>query len=141
MLDPALRHRLFQLRTNLRVGYSGDLRQFPHLRQANSLLGSARNATKVLGPSVAGVLVVTIGSGPAIAFDAVSFLIAAVCLARLPLTTRASALRRPGILTDIHEGWTQFRRGPDPCPGCGSTHGLCTGTACHPELVLGPLSA
>jgi MFS family permease len=83
-----------------------------HLRQANSLLGSARNVSKILGPSVSGALVVTVGSGAAIAFDAMSFLIAAVGLAQLPLTARASVLQQPGILTDIHEGWTQFRQTP-----------------------------
>lgn len=52
------------------------------------------------------------GSGPAIAIDALSFLVAAGCLARLPLTTSPAALRGAGMLTDIHEGWTQFRRTP-----------------------------
>ncbi|MGH3831531.1 MAG: MFS transporter [Pseudonocardiaceae bacterium] len=80
------------------------------LRQANSLLGSARNATKIFGPSVSGVLVVAAGSGLAIACDALSFLIAAGCLARIPLMTSAAALRGVSILTDIREGWTQFRR-------------------------------
>ena len=47
------------------------------LRQANSLLGSARNGTRILGPSVSGVLVVTAGSGAAVAIDAVTFLVAA----------------------------------------------------------------
>ncbi|MGH3828124.1 MAG: MFS transporter [Pseudonocardiaceae bacterium] len=82
------------------------------LRQANSLLASARSATKIFGPSVAGVLVVAAGSGSAIACDAVSFLIAAGCLARIPRTTSAAAPRGAGIVTDIHEGWTLFRRTP-----------------------------
>jgi MFS family permease len=80
------------------------------LRQANSLLGSMRNATKVLGPSVSGVLVVAVGSGPAIAFDALTYLLAAGCLARLALADSVPADRRTGMLRDIREGWTQFRR-------------------------------
>ncbi|MFC1442277.1 MFS transporter [Streptacidiphilus sp. N1-10] len=80
------------------------------LRQANALLGSMRNATKILGPSLSGVLVVAFGGGPAIAFDALTFLLAALCLARLSLTDRMPAARGTGMLTSLREGWTEFRR-------------------------------
>ncbi|MFJ6216829.1 MFS transporter [Streptomyces sp. NPDC092296] len=85
------------------------------LRQANSLLGSTRNATKIFGPSLSGLLVVSVGSGPAIAFDALTFLLAAGCLARLSLTgsapaPRATSTSATSMLTDIREGWTEFRR-------------------------------
>ncbi|MDH6115251.1 MFS family permease [Kitasatospora sp. MAP12-15] len=80
------------------------------LRQANALLGSMRNATKILGPSVSGVLVVAVGSGPAIAFDAVSYLLAAGCLTRLSLGTAPAAPRSTTVPADIRDGWTEFRR-------------------------------
>lgn len=91
------------------------------LQQANALLGTARNATKILGPSLSGVLVVAAGSGPAIAFDACTYLLAAGFLARLtfpgdantPQQARAvdtSAPRRATALAaDIRDGWTEFR--------------------------------
>ncbi|MEU6660023.1 MFS transporter [Streptomyces sp. NPDC046821] len=83
------------------------------LRQANSLLGSARNATKTLGPSLSGVLVVTVGSGPAIAFDAVTYAVAAGFLARLTdaniRTYKGISKRRPTALADIRVGWDAFR--------------------------------
>ncbi|MFJ2136149.1 MFS transporter [Streptomyces sp. NPDC087845] len=82
------------------------------LRQANSVLGSARNACKILGPSLSGVLVVAVGSGPAIAFDAFTYLLAAGLLARLTLATGTIAPRRATVLTDIRVGWTEFRRIP-----------------------------
>jgi len=107
------------------------------LREANSLLGSVRNATKIVGPSLSGLLVVAVGSGPAIAFDAATFLAAAVCLARLPLppvrepaapirpvqpgqaspvgpgpVTAAAPVRRATLLADIGAGWSEFRRLP-----------------------------
>ena len=82
------------------------------LQQANALLGSMRNATRVFGPSLSGVLVVTVGSGPAIGFDAVTYLLAAGCLARLSLTGAAPAPRSAGLLGDIREGWGEFRRIP-----------------------------
>ncbi|MFD3474712.1 MFS transporter [Streptomyces sp. NPDC058695] len=79
------------------------------LRQANSLLGSARNATKILGPSLSGVLVVTVGSGPAIAFDALTYLVAAGFLARLSLTGTSEASQGDTVLGDIRDGWSAFR--------------------------------
>ncbi|GAA2136440.1 MFS transporter [Kitasatospora kazusensis] len=82
------------------------------LRQANALLGSTSNATKVLGPSLSGILVVAAGSGPAIAFDALTYLLAAGCLARLSLPAGATTSRPSAVLTDIRDGWTEFRRIP-----------------------------
>lgn len=78
------------------------------LQRANSLLATARNTTKVLGPTLAGILVATAGGGWAIAVDAASFAAAAVCMARLrppPPPARA----RGGMLADLREGWNQFR--------------------------------
>ena len=80
-----------------------------HLRQANSLLGTVKNATKVLGPSASGLLVVAVGSGWAIAFDSITFLLAAACLARLPLGGRVPS-RKSSVLGDIRDGWAVFRR-------------------------------
>jgi MFS family permease len=81
------------------------------LRQANSLLGSTKNATKILGPTVSALLVLAVGSGPAIAFDALTFLLAAGCLTRLNLTAKVVA-QRSTVLTDIRDGWSEFRRIP-----------------------------
>ncbi|MFF4948575.1 MFS transporter [Streptomyces chattanoogensis] len=80
------------------------------LQQANALLGTVRNGTKILGPSLSGVLVVVTGSGPAIAIDAVTSLLAAGCLVRLPVATSAVTRRRVGVPADIREGWREFRR-------------------------------
>ncbi|MFJ3990918.1 MFS transporter [Streptomyces sp. NPDC090032] len=79
------------------------------LRQANSALGSAGNAAKILGPSLSGVLVVTVGSGPAIAFDAFTYLVAACFLARLSLTGAFEASPRETVSADIRDGWSAFR--------------------------------
>ncbi|WP_329129502.1 MFS transporter [Streptomyces sp. NBC_01476] len=89
----------------------------PHLvpgdriRQANAVLGSVRNGTKVLGPSLSALLVVAVGGGPAIAFDALTYLLAAGCLTRMsPLARPAGAGRPPGLLTGIRYGWAEYRR-------------------------------
>nr|WP_194911159.1 MFS transporter [Catenulispora rubra] len=79
------------------------------IQQANALLSSLRNATRIFGPSLSGVLVVAIGSGPAIAFDAATYLFAAVCLRMLSLTSRPKKVqRKTGIFGDIRDGWRQF---------------------------------
>ncbi|YCK38112.1 MFS transporter [Actinomadura sp. ATCC 39365] len=81
------------------------------LLQANALLGSVRNATKILGPSLSGIAVAVVGGGPAIAFDALTYLLAAGCLARLSLAAAPTSPRpSSGISADIRDGWTEFRR-------------------------------
>ena len=77
------------------------------LQPANSLLATSRNATKILGPTIAGIVVATAGGGWAIATDAASFAAAALCMARLhlpPLPTRLQA----SMLADLREGWAEF---------------------------------
>ena len=78
-----------------------------HLQQANALLSFARNATFVVGPSVAGLLIVTVGSGWAIGCDAVSFLLAAYCMGRLRLPAMASEATT-SMLYDLRVGWSAF---------------------------------
>ena len=78
------------------------------LQKANSLLSSTQNATRIFGPSVAGLLVVTAGSGAAIGFDALTYVLAAMCLGRLKLTAPITA-GHSTVLADIREGWSQFR--------------------------------
>ncbi|MFE3455219.1 MFS transporter [Nonomuraea sp. NPDC059194] len=81
------------------------------IRQANALLASARNTTKILGPSLSGITVAATGGGPAIAFDALTYLLAAGFLTRLSLTAAPTAPRPSSrMLADIRDGWTEFRR-------------------------------
>ncbi|WP_052230198.1 MFS transporter [Streptomyces sp. CT34] len=80
------------------------------LRSANALLGSVRNATKVLGPGLSGGCVLVVGSGPAIAFDALTYLVAAGCLARVSLRGGAPDRRRSSVAAEIRDGWREFRR-------------------------------
>lgn len=76
-------------------GVVPDLVGRARLRQANSLLSAVGNGTKIFGPTAAGLLVATAGSGPAIAFDAATYLAAALCLLRLPRAAGAGAAVRP----------------------------------------------
>jgi len=78
------------------------------VQRANSLLGTTRNAARILGPTVAGILVSTVGGGWAIAVDAATYLVAAAWLTRVRLPAR-DRLPSGGVLGDIREGWTEFR--------------------------------
>ncbi|RIJ70306.1 MFS transporter [Nakamurella silvestris] len=95
------------------------------LQQANSILGSTRNATRIVGPGLTGVLVVGLGGGIAIALDALSFVIAAGCLHRMTPgesarptgeptsedpSSRGAVATAPTLLADIGNGWRAFAR-------------------------------
>ena len=55
------------------------------LQPANALIALQRNALFMLGPAVAGILVVTIGAGWAVAFDGATYLLAALLLVRVKI--------------------------------------------------------
>ncbi len=80
-----------------------------HLQQANALLSFSRAALTVLGPTVAALLVASIGSGWALAFDAATWLASALLLTRLRLPARSrTATASPGMLHELREGWGFF---------------------------------
>lgn len=77
------------------------------LQQSNALLGFSRNGMFIIGPSVAALLVVTVGSGWAIAGDGVSYLVSAYCMGRLRLPSSVR-LRATSMLHDLRVGWSAF---------------------------------
>jgi MFS family permease len=77
-------------------------------QRANSLLGSSKNLTSIVGPSLAGGIVITVGGGWAMGVDAVSYLIAALCLSRVRLP-RDVANRSSAFLRELRDGWVAFR--------------------------------
>ncbi|UMP07334.1 MFS transporter [Amycolatopsis sp. EV170708-02-1] len=82
-----------------------------NIQKANSMLSASRNTARVLGPSVAGVLVAVAGGGWAIALDAASFLVAAACLTCVVLPTKAKSASA-NLLRDLCEGWSYFSSTP-----------------------------
>jgi MFS family permease len=83
------------------------------LQRASSLLASARNITRILGPTAAGLLTASVGGGWAIAVDAASFLLAAAFFARISLPDLPPrAEGGPTMLGDMSEGWRYFRSTP-----------------------------
>ncbi|MDO5701069.1 MAG: MFS transporter [Bowdeniella nasicola] len=77
-----------------------------HIQRANASLATARNAARIGGPALAGLLVAGAGGGWTLLLDATSFLAAAFCFSRLPTTSRPSA--PAPLLRDLVEGWATF---------------------------------
>ena len=78
------------------------------LQEANALRSAALSASEIAGPLLAGVLVAAVGAGVAIAVDAATFAVSAVCL--LLLRVPARELPPPAsFLEDLRGGWAAFR--------------------------------
>ncbi|HEX7298176.1 MAG TPA: MFS transporter [Solirubrobacteraceae bacterium] len=86
----------------------------PRLQEANALLALTRSVANVAGPTLAGVIVTAAGSGEAIAVDAATFVVSALCLARLrpqalsPEPSGAGAGPEP-FLAGLRAGWHEVR--------------------------------
>jgi MFS family permease len=82
----------------------------PRLQQANALLSFSRSGLAVVGPAVAGGLVVSVGPGWALAVDALTYAVAIVCLARvrLPRTDAAARPAQSSMVRELREGWSEF---------------------------------
>ena len=79
-----------------------------NLQRANHLQQVGGAASKVAGPALAGVLVVAASPGWAILFDAFSFGVSVVLLAAMRIGA-VPPLARQHFLTDLREGWGEFR--------------------------------
>lgn len=85
-----------------------DLVTGDQLQRANSFLGLAKSVPDVAGPAVAGLLVAVGGSGVVLVIDGASYLVSALFLAGVRVAPRTGVARRR-LLTDLREGWTEFR--------------------------------
>ncbi|MGI8701023.1 MAG: MFS transporter [Nocardioidaceae bacterium] len=80
-----------------------------HIQQANAMLGFTRSGLAVLGPTIGALIVVTVGSGWAIAVDAATFTVAAFCMSRLRLPKAALGDgASASMVRELKEGWTSF---------------------------------
>ena len=74
------------------------------LRQANTLLGLARNSSMVTGAALGGVLVALVGPGVGLEIDAASFLVAAVLIWLIRTAGLADERVRKSVLRDLATG-------------------------------------
>lgn len=80
----------------------------PRLQQANALIATTESACAVIGPVIAGAMVVTAGPGWTFVIDAVTFAVSAAFIARLP-TIPAGDAEQESFLTELRAGWREFR--------------------------------
>lgn len=80
------------------------------LQEANLLQGMGSNAATILGPALAGILVVAGGGGWAIIVNAASFAANAAMLGFVKVSAGAQpeAKRELGVFRQLHDGWRAF---------------------------------
>jgi MFS family permease len=81
------------------------------LGNANALYGLAQSATRIIGPSLAGLVVALAGQAVVIAVDAASYGVgvAALALLRPPAPAAPTAPPHRSLLREAGEGWAEFR--------------------------------
>jgi len=77
------------------------------LQDANGLRGLSMSASGIAGPAISAALVAGVGAGWALGADSITFLVSAVCLARLKLPARVKLVPQ-SFLRDLRDGWTEF---------------------------------
>jgi MFS family permease len=77
------------------------------LQEANALRGMSMASMQFAGPALAGILIVTVGPGYALAIDAASFGVSAFYLARLHLPLHVG-LPPQSFARDLVDGWREF---------------------------------
>jgi MFS family permease len=75
------------------------------LPNAIALNSSMVNGARLLGPSIGGVLIATVGEGWCFAIDAVSYLAVIVSLLAMRLPVRASSRPLARVMTELREGF------------------------------------
>lgn len=80
------------------------------LPNAIALNSSMVNAARLIGPSVAGLLIAAVGEGWCFAIDAASYVAVIGSLWAMRLRPRARAAVSRQILADLHEGFAYVRR-------------------------------
>ena len=80
------------------------------IQQANALLSFVRSSITIVGPAVAGALVVGAGPGWALLVDSAMFLVAIPMLMRvgLPGRVRDGAAGGSSMMADLRVGWGEF---------------------------------
>ncbi|MDQ6804381.1 MAG: MFS transporter [Actinomycetota bacterium] len=79
------------------------------LQQANSLKGMAMAAGNIVGPAIAGVLVVATGAGEAMLIDAATYGVSALLLVRVRVDTGATVARQR-FVGELREGFAEVRK-------------------------------
>jgi MFS family permease len=87
------------------------------LQQGNALIATTQSACTVIGPAIAGAVVVAAGPGWLFVIDALTFAVSAAFVSRLPVPPAAGSERstarapaHPSFVTEMKAGWEEFYR-------------------------------
>jgi len=95
--------------------YSGLIPQTvpePLIQEARALTESMANLAFLLGPALATVLVLGVGAGETFAFDASTFVLSALLLARVHPRPRGESAPPAPVLVELRAGWSEVRSRP-----------------------------
>ena len=81
----------------------------PQIQQAQALTGVSREVAEVAGPALATALVLSVGGAAAFAFDAATFLLSAILVARVHGRDRGTPAERSTVARELVEGWRAVR--------------------------------
>lgn len=108
------------------------------LQQANALMSLSRGSVSVFGPAVSGLIVATVGAQWVFGINGLTFVVSALCLARISVPERERAERSP-FWSDLGEGWQAVRERPWVMAALSNFALVNIGIASY--FVLGPLIA
>lgn len=77
------------------------------LQQANALMSLSRSATGIFGPPIAGLLILTTGTGVIFLVDAATFVVSAISLLMLRLAPTEARPSEQHFLADLAAGWRE----------------------------------
>lgn len=80
------------------------------LQQANALMGLTRNVVGLGAPTLAGILVATVGTGTVFAIDSASFVVSALFLLRLPVPDLTARSEATTFVHALAAGWEELRQ-------------------------------
>jgi MFS family permease len=78
-----------------------------HLQPGNALMSLSRNATGIIGPSVAGLLVATVGVGWVFAVDAATYVASTISLLLLRVPRGVEPEPRTAFISELAAGWRE----------------------------------
>ena len=85
-----------------------DLADEKILQESNSAIGLSSNIALIIGSSIGGIIVATVGAGWAIAIDGISFLCAGAIVFSLRKYTPVAKPSSESTLQEIKNGWKEF---------------------------------
>jgi MFS family permease len=109
------------------------------LQQGNALMSLSRGATGIIGPSVSGLLVATVGVGWVFAIDAATFVASTVSLLLLRVPRSVEPAPHASFLAELAGGWREVvsRTWLRTAIGAFAVSNVCLA----PFFVLGPFVA